>query len=951
MQRLWLLMCLMCVAVAAGPAPALASGEEPLPTDPRLVRGTLDNGLSYIIQNHKQPPGKVGMWIHIGTGSVNETDQQRGLAHYLEHMSFNGSENFPPGAVVPFFESLGMTFGRDQNAFTSFDQTTYQLYLPDAKPQTLDKGMLFFADIVSRLSLVPKEIDDERAIITNEKTARKSAQQRVGEFMLGKMAPGSRFSERLPIGTDESLAKLSRPDFLDYYNKFYTPSNATLIVVGDADPAVIEQHIKSVFGALPKKPKAESADSGVKPYDKSFGVVATDSELTRASVSVERVLPLRPPTTTTAQLREDFVEAMAAQAFNRRMQDKISRGGMPFERAGGGISQQGRLIRMAAANASGDFGKWREMLTTLVTELNKAKAFGFTAREITDARRELMSSVEQAARVEDTLPDQAVLGQMNSELVAGDTMMSAEQTLAQARAMLDGITPEEVSSCFSNAFDLSKVMFSVQLNTPGTTDAEVLKVGEEAMKIAPTRDEEVVRADTLMKTPPVPGTVTEQAEDKPSGVWSGWLSNNTRVHYRFMDERKDSVSVTISLFGGELFETQANRGISNAASIAWGEPATMKLSSVDVRSLLNGRKVRIRGRAGEDAMQMQLSGTPDDLEIGMQLAYLLLTEPKIEGPAFEQWRSRANENIDRIGKQPLQMFSKLIADVRYPEGDVRQHALTHEMVNAITPAAAQAWLDRVIAQSPIEVAVVGDISKEKAIELVAKYVGSLATRERVSDQMFTKERTLEYPNGPRVAEKEMETTTPQAAVMVGFYGPDKKNIGDTRAMSLASEVLSTRMIARIREKEQLVYGIRAALQPGDSYPGFGLFFSQAPCDPKNADRLKVAIDEMYADFAKNGPTEEEMVVAKKQIANTLDEQLKNPGFWSSRLETMTADGLAPQEITNAPEAYQKISAAEVKAAYDKYYKPEHMMTVVVKPVAGAAAPAAPAAAPAKPMSH
>lgn len=945
MQRLWLSACLLCVASAglcrAGEALPVAG--EPLPSDPRLVRGTLDNGLSYIIKQHPKPPEKVSMWIHLDTGSVNETDRQRGLAHYLEHMSFNGSENFPPGQVVPFFESLGMTFGRDQNAFTSFDQTTYQLSLPDTKAETLDKGMTFFADILSRLSLLDKEINDERAIITNEKTSRKSAQQRVGEFMLEKMAPGSRFGQRLPIGTDESLAALNRADFLDYYGTFYTASNATVIVVGDADPAVIEASIRKNFASAPKKPKPASAESGVKPYEQSFGVIAMDSELPRASVGVSRMLPLRAPTTTVEQLRQDFVESIAQQAFNRRMSDKVSRGGVPFEGASAGISQQGRMLRLAAANASGKPEQWREMLTTLVTELQKAKAFGFTEREVTDARREIMSSIERTARVEDTLPDQAILGRINSDLASGDTIMSAEQTLKLAREMLDGITPAEVSSSFSDAFELSKVMFSAQLNTPGPTDADVLRVGEEATKITPSRDVEIARAETLMKTLPTPGTVTEQTEDKDSGIWSGWLSNNARVNYRFIDERKDQVTVTISLIGGELLETPANRGISNAASIAWGEPATKSLTGVDVRSLMNGRKVRVGGRAGADAMQLRVSGTPDDLELGMQLSYLLLTEPKIEGPAFERWQTRTNQNIDSISKQPVQMFEKVMADVRYPDGDVRQRSLTHEMVSQISPEIAQAWLDAAIAKSPIEVSIVGDLSKDKAVELVNRYIASLPSRERVSNHLYTKERALRLPKGPRETKLAMETSTPQAAVMCGFYGPDKANIDEVRAMTLASEVLSTRMNTRIREKEQLVYGIGARLEPGDAYPGFGVFSSRAPCDPKNAARLGDVIKEMYAEFAKTGPTEEEMVVARKQIANTMDEQMKNPAFWSSRLETMTVDGLSPKDITDAPAAYQKITPQQVKDVYTKYYQPEHMLLVEVTPKPGAAP--APGAAP------
>ncbi|HVZ94156.1 MAG TPA: pitrilysin family protein, partial [Phycisphaerales bacterium] len=278
-----------------------------LPSDPTLVRGELENGLHYIVRANDEPPGKATMWVHIHSGSLNETDRQRGLAHYLEHMAFNGSENFAPGSLVPFFQSLGMTFGRDQNAFTNFEQTTYQLTLPNTKEETLGQGMMFFSDVVGRLSLLPAEIDAERGIIQEERRRGLSGRQRTSDYVLEHIAPGSIYSQRDTIGTEATINGVNEKDFHDYYGTWYTASNATVMVVADAEPAEVVNLIKEKFNAAPKKPRPTPQAPGVKAYEKSFAIVASDAEIRSEDIQIIRMEPVRPPTTTVPQYRDDLV--------------------------------------------------------------------------------------------------------------------------------------------------------------------------------------------------------------------------------------------------------------------------------------------------------------------------------------------------------------------------------------------------------------------------------------------------------------------------------------------------------------------------------------------------------------------------------------------------------------------------------------------------------------------
>ena len=255
----------------------------PLPVDPAVQRGTLDNGMSYWVRSHATPPGKISFWLHISTGSLNEKDGQEGMAHFLEHMAFNGSENFPPGELLPYFESIGLRFGQHQNAFTSLDQTTYILTLPDTKPETIDKGLIYLSDVAFRMLLTSEEIDKERGVILEEKRARKGTRQRLMEQFLPAVLPGSRVARRLPIGLDETLNAIQREDMLDYYSTWYHPGKATLLAVGDAPVDTMVAAIKRHFDGWQREdPAPEDMEAGLQPYEEPRAVVLTDPELTIA---------------------------------------------------------------------------------------------------------------------------------------------------------------------------------------------------------------------------------------------------------------------------------------------------------------------------------------------------------------------------------------------------------------------------------------------------------------------------------------------------------------------------------------------------------------------------------------------------------------------------------------------------------------------------------------------
>ncbi|HTO13157.1 MAG TPA: insulinase family protein [Candidatus Binatia bacterium] len=919
--------------VPAPPAPAAIAPDEKLPTDPALVTGQLPNGLRYIVRPHKNPEGRVAVWMHVGSGSLNETDATRGLAHFLEHLAFDGSANFPPGSVVPFFQSLGLSFGRDQNAFTGFDQTTYQLALPGGGRDVLEKGMLFMSDVAMRLSLDQSLVDAERPVILEEKRTRASARQRVEDQIYARLAPESTIGRRLPIGIESTIASVTRDDFLAYYRHWYVPSNITVLVVGDTDPAMVVDVITQQFGGGPTVPAPAPRPVGVQAPSASRTIVVTDPELIQAEVSIVQLGPPREPTTTVAQRRRELVDAIGTWAFNRRLGSAIAAGRTSFLSAGASVEDWTGIYRSTSLEAQGRPGTWRAMLKDLGTELQRARLHGFSEREVANARTMLAAAAEEGVRRESTRPARDVLRDLNRDVTRRRPPMSAAQALALMQRLLPGITAREVSDAFTAAYDPARAIFVAQLPAGGDVPAEpeLLALGRTAVDVKPDKPADVAPPTALLAALPKAGAVVETTTHAATGITSLWLDNGVRVHHRRMDQRKDEASIVITLAGGVIQETAANRGITEAALRAWERPATRTLSSTDIRDLMTGAKAHVRSGMGGDTVTLTVSGDAGELERAMQLAYVLLTDPLIEPAAFEQWKDAEGQRLAERKRQPMQVLVDTAAAALFPLGDPRSKVLTHGQLAVLTRPAAQTWLRQLITQAPIEVAVVGDVDRAAAMRLVTHYLGALPARPRIGDKTLRDLRTLARPAGPVQAADTVQALTPQGAVLAGFFGADLHNLRDTRLLNLASRVLSTRMLKTLREEKGLVYSIRASSEAAMVYPGFGRFTAIAPTDPGKAPALATAIEEMFAAFAKDGPTPDELIVAKKQTATLLDEIMKTPDFWSGWLATLDYRGIGVDELLAGPAEYAAFTGHEVQDAFVRYDRPDARFRFVITP--------------------
>jgi len=439
------------VAVLAAWATVLYA--RPLPTDSRVLTGKLENGVTWMFRQHDNPPGKMALMIRVDTGSLNETDQQRGLAHFMEHMVFNGTENFPPGKLIPFFESIGMEFGGDLNAFTSFDQTAYMLYLPDTQTEHLDKALMVLSDYAFRSLLLDEEINKERGVILAETRTGKSAEQRMRDKLWPELYEGSRFAERLPIGKEDIIANAPRSEFVDFYRTWYRPEKVTVFLVGDLKQDAIIPLVQKWFGTYkPQAPDRKPMGPEFKPFTKQRAMVVTDPEMSRCEVQLTNISPGRLPTTTVEQRRVELVEEIGTWIVGRRYRERVDKGEASYRNARAGVSDFYHDAVVVSANATGEPADWSKMIEEVVAEVNRVRKYGFTERELDLAKKELLAGAERAVRTESTRDARGLINEMVSAVNDRVPILSAQQKLDLYTELLPTIRLGEVNEAFKEHF-------------------------------------------------------------------------------------------------------------------------------------------------------------------------------------------------------------------------------------------------------------------------------------------------------------------------------------------------------------------------------------------------------------------------------------------------------------------------------------------------------------------
>ncbi|MBC7773750.1 MAG: insulinase family protein [Pyrinomonadaceae bacterium] len=922
------------VARAAALESGQAQPDSPaLTPDSRFVTGQLENGLRYVVIKNSAPPDRGLVWLHVNTGSLNETARQRGVARAIQHLTFAGTKNFPALTMGPFLQAMGNQPSPDMLSHSTFEETVFKLSIKQATPELLDRALSFLADVPADLNLLDADIERERGLLLEQKKTELKVEQRVQDYIWQHLAPGSIFGERLPTLSEDAINGLNKQDIGEYYSTWYVPSNMTVMVAADMDPAVVVERIKAKFAGAKKVERPRSQDTGVKAYDKSFSIVVADPELKQDQLYFFRIEPPHPPTKTEAELRVKLIEALAIASFNRTLGEKVSSGKVSFTTGSAFGIDLANAATLVGFNASCEPKDWKKVIAAMGTELQRTRLHGLAEADIENAKKQFALSAEQGVKAEPTRVTGSIMGGIAAAVNNGDVILSAQQTADLLAKLMPTITKKELDERFKAMFDPAAI--AVVMATPTgdfvPKEDELLKAGLDALNVTPEADAQAARPTALMTTLPTPGKVVTDVEHAATKVQTWTLDNGATVHYLNNTTKKDFVNITIGVAGGIMQETAENRGITEVASLAWNRPATSKLSSTTIRELLAGKELEVGGGPGVDNLMFGVNGKAATIESGLQVAYLAMTDPFIEPPALDQWRKSNLTEAENRDKDPKAIFNEAVFGVMFPPNEVRLRPLSKAELDKLTIESASKWLKNLIETGPIEVSIVGDVSKEEAVRLATTYVGSLPKRASISDTTLDNLRGIKRPTGPVNLEKEVPTLSQASYLMIAFFAPDDVNAKDRRALFMARTMLEPRLTRVLKDQEQLVYGLQIRYDSGQEFPGFGLFRVVAPVVPEKVDAAVRIINETFTSFGEVGPTTEELEGARAQALKALDEAQLDPNYWTGELSLLSFRGKSLDDIAGERAAYVAISAADIKEAFAKYNKDENRLRVTLTP--------------------
>jgi zinc protease len=931
-------------SVPNDPSRVPINDDEPLPLDASIIRGALPNGVRYWIAPHPAAAGRAVVWMRVAAGSLDEEDGEEGLAHLVEHMAFKDTRSFPHGTLTQRLGTLGLTFGSDENAFTTLRGTTYKLALPQATPAALAEALRALGDFAYRRTPTADDLAREREVVLAEMRATDGYAKRVDRKVFAAALAGSRAATRLPLGRARVVESADLHDVDRFLARWYRPERTTILVAGDVDPAAVIALIARELGPFRARGPAPSEPAPLAGPALARGaraVVISDPEQPFAEIRIvhdDRARPLR----TVRDYRRFLAERLALWIFGQRLRDAED-GGAPFddayaeiETAVDGAAQTAAVYGVAPA------GSWRRLLGALAGAVDRAARAGFTAAELEPAKRAVLADLRARAAGAGTRPAAAIATDMNQALASGQPLMSAAQRFELAEALAPLVTTADVDAAFRARFAgpsgrLLAVILPERAGLAIPSRAQVAHIaaraaaaGDGQSPLAPARP-----IDALLAAEPRPGEIIASEVDEASGVTSVTLGNGVRVHVRSMHEREDEVRVQVTLAGGELYETSATRGLTEAAALAFDSPATERLSAGAIRSHLAGRDIDLSGCACDgDALTAELITGRADLEKGMRLLHLVLTSGRITAAALQSWKDRELEWAARTATDPeLRVDAELTAS--FAAGDARAQPLTPAQIARIDVASAQAWFDRQREGAPVEAALVGDAPPEVLLEVARKYLGSLPARPRTDERIAV----LRQPAGAPPAAVAgagalvVDSVTPRAAVALGWHGPDLTDRAEQDRLELAAATLTDRLLAELRVRRGLTYAVSFDVTPAVALRGTGVVEASFSTDPRRAREAARIAQRLIERFAAAGPTEAELATAVQQVRARREADARRPAEWADRLAALDYRGEALSAWSNrgAGPGLTAVRADEVRAAVARCLSSGRTVTLVATP--------------------
>ena len=923
----------------AAPPPAVDESR-PLAMDAAVRTGTLANGLTYYVKANKKPEKRVQLWLAVNSGSVLEDDDQRGYSHLLEHIAFQGTKRFPKHDIQDFIERSGMRFGADLNAYTSFDETVYQLMVPTEDPKIVDKGIDVLRDWSSEIAFDPKAVLDERRIIEEERRTRNSEQYRMLQQIIPVAYQGSKYAQRLPIGTVDVIAAATADKLRKLYQSWYRPEMMAVIVVGDIDPAAMEQELKAKFADVPKAaataPRRPIATVNTELPTRM--IVARDKEQAVFEVDLSYQMPHRPQVST-ADVRRLLVESMFSHLVNARLATISKRATSAWTTAHVGIGTGLRPVDELSLGATPKTGKVLDAIGDLTAEMARVRQHGFAADEMDEARAALLQEFDEAAKEADTRESRPVAEEMVRNFLTHEQMSGPQKELDVAKAILPTITTEQVVAIAKGLGDKGRM---ITLEAPPKGDApSELDVTKRiaAAAVAPIGEWQAVDlTQPLIAAEPKPGSVTAE-KALTNGIVQWTLSNGATMYLKKTDFKADEVTITAVSNGGTSQVSDADFAQAQFASAIVNASGIGNYTVEDLAKKLAGKKVSVETTIDDQQEKVVGVTSPDDLEPTLQLMYAAFTAPRKDPGAFDAWRTQQLMTAKIIDANSQAKF--LVGAFNFLFQNNARLPLpfpTEKRIEAIKLDAAITQYGRRFANAAdFAFVVVGNYDVAKLKPLVEKYLASLPAQkgkhETVQD---VKLRTKKGIAGTTIkAGSEAKSLSLLVAT-----NPAPWSFAVEADADILQHVLQLQLLELLREKLGGTYSVTVQAQSGRTPPQQSLALVFFECDPARATSMQAEAWKALDALATTPVKDDTLAKVKEQIQKSHDAELLENEFWTTALVRVARYGDLLDTLLDAKHVTSQVTADHIKKIAAQMIGKQNRLTITLLPEDAAPAPAA-----------
>jgi zinc protease len=889
----------------------------PFPVDPLIRTGKLSNGLTYYVRHNAEPKERANFYIIQNVGAILENDDQDGLAHFLEHMAFNGTKHFPGRkGLIKILEKYGIEFGSDINAYTAQDETVYNIDdVPTTNIKLLDTCLLILHDWSHFLTLQDEEIDAERPVISEEWRTRRNSQFRMRAQLMPVLLNNSKYAHRDVIGNLELINSFPYKALRDFYAKWYRPDLQAIAVVGDFDVDEMEKKIITLFSDIPApvnptpRPNYE-----VPPHDDIKFVLVTDKELTNSSIGVYMKFPATPNEKKNHEYaRQNLIRSFYNSMFSQRVSELLQKGNPPFINAGSGFSGILRGVDAYVISATAKPNEEALALESIYRENERVKRFGFTAGELERIKTNTLVSIETTYKQRDKTTSSSYINQIMSHFLTGESLEDVEYSYNFYKAIIQTITLEEVSALAKQHINHHNMVVVVQGPSEGVThlsEAEALAVidkVEHATDIEPYQDKVVEGALVNEELTASPIVSTKKLPRLDAEVWV--LANGAKVFYRKADFEKDEVSVTSYSKGGTSLyglDKLASASIASQFVSAYG------LGDHDLRNLqklLTGKRARVSVGIGGLSEAVNGSSTPADFETLMQLIYLCFEKPRFDKEVHQTLMERNYAAIVNQANNPAKIMQDSISRIM---SNYHPRVLLggKELLDAISiEQIEEVYRDRIKDASDFVFFIVGNIDAETVKPLVEKYIGAISSSHRVETW---KNHNVKPPKGKTVKVIPLALETPKSTVIVRFSKEMKYTIPRDHYLSIIKNILDIRYTENVREKEGGTYGVSVGADANDEpFPRYDMTMS-FDCDPDRVNDLKPLIYAEVEKMMKEGPTTEELDKVVTNMLKNREQGKPHNSYWMSVLRGYCLDGVNMDDPKNFENILKKVKPKDIQ---------------------------------------